>query len=62
MFFSDNPKRSVGQKNAQVWNDEHVTIYHCHDRLINYKFVGVLDFDEFIIPHKDRNFKELFVS
>ena len=58
----DNPKRRVGQKNLQAWGDEQVTVYHCYDRLVNYKFVAVIDFDEFIVPHQDRNFRELFVS
>lgn len=56
----DNPYRRVGQKNGQAWNDEQVVVYHCYDRLINFKFVGVIDFDEFIVPHKDENFPELF--
>ena len=60
--FSDNPYRRVGQKNGQAWNDEQVVVYHCYDRLVNFKFVGVIDFDEFIVPHKDKNFPQLFVS
>ena len=62
MVFPDSPKREVGQKNAQAWSDEQVLVYYCYDRLVNYKYVGIIDLDEFILPHKDKNFEELFVS
>ena len=62
VVFSDSPKREVGQKNAQAWNDEHVLVYHCYERLVNYRFVGIIDLDEFIVPRNDGNFEDLFVS
>ena len=58
---SDSPKRMVGQKIPQAWNDEQVVVYHCFDRLFNFKYVGIIDMDEFLVPHKDRNFEDLFV-
>ena len=58
---SGSLKRQVGQKNSQAWNDEQVLVYHCFDRLFNFKYVGIIDLDEFIVPHKDRNFEQLFV-
>ena len=44
------PRRSVGDKTAQVFNDEQVVAFDCAERLSGYQYVGMLDHDEFIIP------------
>ncbi|KAL4240925.1 hypothetical protein ACF0H5_001708 [Mactra antiquata] len=47
--------RDVGDETVQSWNDEQVTLYDCQEMLYLYDYVGVVDFDEFLIP-KTENF------
>ena len=49
-YFQDFLERRVGDKTAQVFNDEQVVAFDCAERLAGYQFVGLLDHDEFIIP------------
>ena len=53
--------RDVGDKNAQAWQDEQVTVFDCQERLRGYSFVSVVDLDEFLLPLRDENLKEMMV-
>ncbi|VDI59645.1 Hypothetical predicted protein [Mytilus galloprovincialis] len=44
-------KRSVGEKAESAWSDLQVLIHDCESRLHGYKYVAVLDKDEFYIPN-----------
>ncbi|KAL3841809.1 hypothetical protein ACJMK2_019910 [Sinanodonta woodiana] len=50
--------RKLGQKSGQGWSDEQIPVYDCMDRLAGYSIVGVVDFDEFIFPLQDKDFKQ----
>ncbi|KAL3841813.1 hypothetical protein ACJMK2_019914 [Sinanodonta woodiana] len=51
-------KRKFGQETFQYWSDEQVPVYDCMDRLAGYSIVGLVDFDEFIFPLQDKDFKQ----
>ena len=50
MFLADQIKRYQGQHVVQSWNDQQVVLYDCTCRLWTYRYVGVFDKDEFIVP------------
>lgn len=52
----------IGVKNMQAWNDEQIPVYDCFEKLKGYKYVAVVDVDEYLIPKKQKNWMELFVS
>ncbi|KAK3600274.1 hypothetical protein CHS0354_013701 [Potamilus streckersoni] len=54
----DTINRKLGQKTGQGWSDEQVPVYDCMDRLAGYSYVGIVDFDEFIFPLQDKDFKQ----
>ena len=62
IYISDIKKSSVGAKNMQAFADEQITVYDCHERLVNYKYVSVTDVDEFFLLYKDNTLQDLFVS
>lgn len=43
----------------QFFHDEQISVYHCKERLQGYEFVSVTDFDEFIVPAKQKTIKQL---
>jgi hypothetical protein len=49
-IYSDRIKRYQGQHVVQAWNDEQVDVYDYMSRLWTYRYVGVFDKDEFIVP------------
>ena len=53
---------SIGVKNFQAWNDEQIPVFDCLEKLRGYKYLAVIDFDEYIMPQKDENWTTLFVS
>ena len=53
--------RDVGDKNAQAWQDEQVTVFDCQERLRGYSFVSILDLDEFLLPLRDENLQNMTV-
>lgn len=52
----------IGVKNMQAWNDEQVPVYDCLEKLRGYKYLMLIDMDEFLIPRQSRSLMELFVS
>ena len=52
----------IGVKNFQAWNDEQIPVWDCLEKLRGYKYMAVVDFDEYIIPEKDENWTKFFVS
>ena len=60
--ISDTPEQFVGAKSSAAWNDEQVVVYDCQARLSGYKYVAVLDFDEFLVPLMDRSFERMIVG
>ncbi|KAK3586273.1 hypothetical protein CHS0354_022600 [Potamilus streckersoni] len=57
--YTDVIPREPLRRSKLVASDEQILVYYCQDRLAGYSFIGVIDFDEFIVPQQDRNFKEL---
>ena len=53
---------TIGVKNFQAWNDEQISVYDCLEKLRGYKYLAVIDFDEYIIPQNGENWTTLFVS
>ena len=53
--------REVGIKNYQGWNDEQLVVFDCQMRLAGYSFLGVYDFDEYILPKRANNLLEMLV-
>ncbi|KAL3841811.1 hypothetical protein ACJMK2_019912 [Sinanodonta woodiana] len=51
-------KRKLGEKTVQSWSDEQIPVFDCMDRLAGYSIVGLVDFDEFIFPLQDQDFKQ----
>lgn len=49
-------------KNYQAWNDEQIPVFDCLEKLRGYKYVVVLDIDEYLIPKSTKSWMELFVS
>ncbi|CAC5399551.1 unnamed protein product [Mytilus coruscus] len=43
--------RDVGQENVLAWVDTQVVMHDCQSRLYGYKYVAVLDKDEFFVPN-----------
>ncbi|KAL3836351.1 hypothetical protein ACJMK2_021784 [Sinanodonta woodiana] len=57
--MKDKYRRLVGQKSMQAWNDEQVPVFDCLERLNGYKYMGILDVDEFILPANDTTIPRL---
>ena len=55
-------KSYIGLHYFQAWQDEQVAVYDCQERLFKYKYIGVTDIDEFIVPYAYTTIQELFVS
>ena len=53
--------RDVGDKNVQAWQDEQVTVFDCQERLRGYSFITILDLDEFLLPLRDENLRDMMV-
>lgn len=52
--------RAVGEKNYQAWNDEQILIYNCLEKLKGYKYLLVLDIDEYLVPNHQETLPQLF--
>lgn len=50
----------IGVKNFQAWNDEQVPVFDCLEKLKGYKYIVVLDLDEYLIPKTDKTLMNLF--
>ncbi|KAK3578807.1 hypothetical protein CHS0354_030228 [Potamilus streckersoni] len=57
--MKDKYRRMVGQKSMQAWNDEQVPVFDCLERLRGYKYMGILDLDEFILPVNEPSIPKL---
>ncbi|KAL3841812.1 hypothetical protein ACJMK2_019913 [Sinanodonta woodiana] len=55
-------RRKFGEETYQYWSDEQIPVFDCMDRLAGYSIVGLVDFDEFIFPLKDKDFKQFVVG
>jgi len=52
----------VGVKNYQAWNDEQIPVFDCLQRLQGYKYIVVLDLDEYLVPKRKQSWLTLLVS
>ena len=50
MFRSYQALSRSARCSVQAWNDQQVVVYDCMSRLWTYRYVGVFDKDEFIVP------------
>ena len=55
-------KREIGDKLPSVWQDEQVVVFDCFQRLHGYKYISIIDLDEFLLPRKHKNIKEMMVN
>ena len=60
--FTDQVKSYISVNVHQAWQDEQVAVYDCQERLFRYKYVGVTDIDEFIVPYAYTTLQEVIVS
>ncbi|KAL4237709.1 hypothetical protein ACF0H5_002423 [Mactra antiquata] len=49
----------IGTKIKSFFEDEQVAVYDCYERLSLYKYFSIIDMDEFIVPRKHDNIKNL---
>ena len=49
-LFSDRYPRIQGIQQVQAWNDQQVVVFDCLSRLSTYKYIGLYDKDEYIVP------------
>ena len=61
MSYFTGKLRDVGDKNAQAWQDEQVTVFDCQERQRGYSFISILDLDEFLLPLRDENLQDMTV-
>ena len=54
--------RNYTKKNHFSWNDEQLMVYDTVEKYWGYEYVGFIDFDEYLIPTRNRTLKELIVS
>lgn len=52
----------MGVKNFQAWNDEQIPVYDCFEKLKGYKYLAVIDIDEYLVPKTEKTWTKLFVS
>ncbi|XP_045207921.2 uncharacterized protein LOC123559869 [Mercenaria mercenaria] len=50
----------VGVKNMQAWNDEQIPVFDCLEKLKGYKYLAVIDMDEYLIPKEVKTWPQLF--
>ena len=63
VFFSAGEyKRRFHPPTSQSRSDKQLITFDSFEKMSGYTYFGVIDFDEFIIPSKDRSLKELLVS
>ena len=62
LSFMTGKSRDVGDKNAQAWQDEQVTVFDCQERLRGYSFISIVDLDEFLLPLRDENLRDMMVG
>ena len=61
-MFTDQIKAYIGVNVRQAWEDEQVAVYDCQERLFRYKYIGLTDIDEFIVPYAYTTLQEVIVS
>ena len=54
--------RDYRRKNRMSWNDEQLLVYDTVEKYSGYEYVGFIDYDEYLIPTRNRTLKELIVS
>ena len=54
--------RDYRRKNRMSWNDEQLMVYDTVEKYSGYEYVGFIDYDEYLIPTRNRTLKELIVS
>ena len=54
-------KRHYNPPNTMTRFDNQLLIFDAFERMSGYSYFGIIDFDEFLIPSKNRSLKELLV-
>ena len=61
-IISDSVKRIYHPPSAQSRSDKQLVMFDSFEKMSGYTYFGVIDFDEFLIPSKNRTLKALLVS
>ena len=61
-LFSENFKRRFHPPSPQSGSDKQLVTIDSFEKMSGYKYFGVIDLDEFLIPSKGRSLKQLLVS
>ena len=61
-IISDSFKRIYHPPSAQSRSDKQLVMFDSFEKMSGYTYFGVIDFDEFLIPSKNRTLKALLVS
>lgn len=61
-YFTDHPNRGFEEYRfalPQSTHDEQVGVYHCQEKLQGYDYVGVIDFDEYVVHGDFLTYKDI---
>ena len=61
-LYSDRYPRGFTHAGGQLFNDLRLTVFDSFERMSGYTYFGIIDFDEFLIPTRNRTLKEMLVS
>lgn len=61
-LFSEKLPRDFRKVTFQLYNDLTLVVKDSFERMSGFKYFGIIDFDEFLIPAKNRTLKEMLVS
>ena len=56
------PRKFSLNNSSQLYNDLSMVVKESFEIMSGYKYFGIIDFDEFLIPSNNRNLKEMLVN
>ena len=63
IYVSDiYPRNYLSHDHPLHWNDEQIVVYDIFERYSGYSYFGIIDFDEYLIPSRNRTMKQMIVS
>ena len=61
-YVLDLYPRNYKHHNRLSWNDEQIVVYDTFERYSGYRYFGIIDYDEYLIPSRNRTIKRMLVS